>query len=240
MPAPFSYSFFPLGDSALLIDFGNKIDREINAEVLRIFQTLRRKQLPFITNLVPAYASLTIHYHAGLLWALCKEGQTAYDVAVEQIEMLLKDAPAIKAEGRFMRIPVCYEEAFAPDIFMIAERQQLSLSQVVALHTAVTYHVYMLGFLPGFAYMGEVNDCIATPRLQQPRKEVAAGSVGIAGRQTGIYSLASPGGWNIIGRTPLRLFDAHAEQPVLLQPGDTVQFYSITADEFAHYQNRTA
>lgn len=240
MPAQCSYSFFPLGDSALLIDFGNTMSKTINAEVLRMFEVLRQHRFHFVTNLVPAYASLAVHYDAGLLWMMRKEGETAYDVAVEQIEKLLEEMPAVKKESRLMRIPVCYEAPFAPDLSVIADSRKIPVADIIALHTAPTYHVYMLGFLPGFAYMGEVDSRIAAPRHPQPRKEVAAGSVGIAGRQTGIYSLASPGGWNIIGRTPLPLFNADAQEPVLLKPGDTIQFYSITADEFAHYQSRTA
>jgi inhibitor of KinA len=142
--------------------------------------------------------------------------------------------------NRLVRIPVCYEPFFAPDIEALANQKSITLHQLITLHTSVTYKVFMIGFLPGFPYMGEVDSSLEASRHLQPRKAVAAGSVGIAGKQTGIYPLTSPGGWQIIGRTPLRLFDVNRENAVLLQPGDSVQFYSITANEFAHNQSRSA
>jgi inhibitor of KinA len=139
-----------------------------------------------------------------------------------------------------MKIPVCYAKRFAPDLEELAAGKNLTVANVIHLHTASTYRVYMIGFLPGFPYMGKVDSCIATPRRSSPRTGIPAGSVGIAGQQTGIYPLSSPGGWNIIGRTPLQLFDKNRDHPVLLQPGDNITFYSITEDEFENYQSGTA
>jgi inhibitor of KinA len=135
-----------------------------------------------------------------------------------------------------MRIPVCYAKTFAPDLEDLALQNKISQEEVIRIHTSATYRVYMIGFLPGFAYMGRVDERIVTPRRSQPRTMVPAGSVGIAGEQTGIYPFASPGGWNIIGQTPVALFDVKRKQPVLLQPGDEVTFYSITEHEFTNYQ----
>jgi inhibitor of KinA len=142
--------------------------------------------------------------------------------------------------GRTLKIPVCYEAAFAPDLAELATEKNLTTDEVIRLHTNTVYRVYMIGFLPGFPYMGKVDGRMATPRRSSPRTSIPAGSVGIAGEQTGIYPLSSPGGWNIIGRTPIRLFDKDRPEPVLLQPGDAVQFYSITEDEFNDQQSRPA
>jgi inhibitor of KinA len=132
-------------------------------------------------------------------------------------------------------IPVCYEKEFALDIEEIATVKNISINELIEIYTSKIYHVYMMGFLPGFAYMGEVDEKLEMPRKQQPRQTVEAGSVGIAGRQTGIYPLASPGGWQIIGRTPLKLFDAEKKEPTLLKAGDKAKFISISKDEFESY-----
>jgi inhibitor of KinA len=139
------------------------------------------------------------------------------------------------SKQRILEIPVCYAKPFAPDLETLALQNQLTTEEVIQLHTAKVYRVYMIGFLPGFAYMGKVDHRIAAPRKSQPRTNIPAGSVGIAGEQTGIYPLVSPGGWNIIGQTPLKLFDAARPDPVLFQPGDRVHFYSISQNEFENY-----
>ena len=136
-----------------------------------------------------------------------------------------------------MNIPVCYDEEFGVDLQRIVEEKKLSKDEVIRLHCGKQYRVFMLGFLPGFPYMGEVDEKIAMPRKSEP-KAVAAGSVAIAGRQTGIYPLASPGGWSVIGRTPLKLFDPEKERPTLLNAGDTVEFYSISKEEFLLHEKK--
>jgi inhibitor of KinA len=141
----------------------------------------------------------------------------------------------VEMSSPLIRIPVCYDPAFAPDMIRLSAAKKCTPEELIGLHTAATYKVYMLGFLPGFAYMGGTDERIAMPRKPQPVK-VMAGSVGIAGRQTGIYPLDSPGGWHIIGRTPLRMFDPAAKKPVLLNTGDRVQFYTISKNEFLFMQ----
>jgi inhibitor of KinA len=136
---------------------------------------------------------------------------------------------------REISVPVCYESPHAPDLATAAELKGLSTEAFIRIHSSVSYRVYMLGFLPGFAYMGEVDESIVLPRKDTPRTVVPKGSVGIAGKQTGIYPTGSPGGWQLIGRTPIRLFDPEAANPAFFQPGDIVRFYSITADEFENY-----
>lgn len=231
---PFPYTFFPLGDDAVTVDFGNRIDEALNRCVLQLFQRLQGRS-SLIKDLVPSYSSLTVYFHTG----------TSATAARNAAERLVAQAAAEtddtdEAPGRTVRIPVCYAVRFAPDLDALAAQKGLSMEEVVRLHTAVTYRVYTIGFLPGFAYMGKVDPQLATPRKTQPRQRVPAGAVGIAGEQTGIYPLPSPGGWNLIGQTPIALFDAATEPPVLLQPGDTVSFYSISEDEFENYPRRTA
>lgn len=233
------YSIFPLGDSALIVDFGNVIDESINRRVLQLFQRLQSLSLPYVKDAVPAYASLTVHYDVAIVLQQHPKTETAFEAVSGAIRKILEDEnEEAAAQNRTVRIPVCYAEKFAPDLNEIAAQKKLPANEIIRLHTSKSYRVYMIGFLPGFPYMGEVDERIATPRKQQPRQNVEAGSVGIAGRQTGIYPLRSPGGWQIIGRTPLALFNSKKEEPVLLRPGDEVQFYSITDDEFENYQNR--
>lgn len=235
MKSPFPYSIFPLGDSALTLDFGNTIDTRLNNHVLGLFHHFKKIIIPGVSDIVPAYSSLSFHYDV-LAVRHAKPGNlTAFEIIKELIEKGLQEDLANETrQQRKISIPVCYTSSFAPDIQFIASEKNISIEQIIQLHTDQLYTVYMIGFLPGFAYMGEVNEAISVPRKAQP-VNVAAGAVGIAGRQTGIYPLDSPGGWQVIGRTPLKLFDKEKSDPVLLQPGDEIQFYSITEDEFENY-----
>lgn len=228
------FTIFPLGDGALTVDFGNRIDEALNQNVLRLFRQLQYADLPFVRDLIPAYASLTVYYD---VTALRTKEQTAFAAMKERLLSILEgDQNNETAQSRRISIPVCYAKNYAPDLEELAAQKGLSVADVVRLHTAKTYRVYMIGFLPGFAYMGAVNQRIAAPRKAQPRAAVPAGSVGIAGGQTGVYPLASPGGWNLIGQTPLKLFDAARAKAALLQPGDEIRFYPITEDEFTDHQ----
>jgi len=231
-----SYQISPLGDSAVLVEFGNRIDENINQEVLARAAQLQ-ENLPDVTEVVPAYSSLVIHYDV-VKWKKNqgKEG-LVFDRLKKSVEELLSQAlQIVQPKARQIRIPVCYESEFAPDMQDLASANNLTTGEVISLHLSETYRVYMLGFLPGFCYLGQVNQKIAMPRKPQPQP-VAPGSVGIAGKQTGIYPFASPGGWRIIGRTPLKLFDSYAHSPALLNAGDYVQFYSIDRNEFNYIQN---
>lgn len=230
------YTIFPLGDGALTVDFGNVIDSDINKKVLQLYYQITEAYIPFITDLIPAYSSLTICYDVHLIDT---SQHTAFDAMTECIEKIAqKKTKDFELTKRTIDVPVCYEDSYALDIYEIAMQKNLSPEKIIAIHTSKTYRVYMIGFLPGFAYLGEVDDEIAVPRKKEPRINVQAGSVGIAGKQTGIYPLLSPGGWQIIGRTPLQLFNSNSVNPVLLEPGDAVRFYSITEDEFTNYQKR--
>jgi inhibitor of KinA len=212
-----AYKIFPLGDTGLVIDFGNIIDESINKLVHAVFYQLQKDPIQGMIEAVPAYSSLTIYY----------------DV------LLIRKKIGGPGSGTLIRIPVCYDKEYGTDLDFIALLNQITIDEIVHQHTSAIYRVYMLGFLPGFAYMGLVDEKIAAPRKQFPAP-VEAGSIGIAGRQTGIYPLRSPGGWQIVGRTPLNLFDKEKENPTLFKSGDTVQFYSITKDEFENTKSGNA
>lgn len=226
------YRIFPLGDTAITIDFGNCINEAINNEVIARFNQFQQQPLPGMVEAVPAYSSLSIYYDMIALRKKVVPGQTIFDWMKTQVEEKLQQPVEYNnAKERRIKIPVCYEEEFALDIKQLSAGKNISVEEIINIHTSKSYKVYMLGFLPGFAYMGEVDEKIAMPRKPQP-VNIAAGSVGIAGKQTGIYPLASPGGWQIIGRTPVKLFDSTKEKSTLLIAGDMAQFFSITKNEF--------
>ena len=229
-----AYHISPLGDTALLIDFGNKISESINKEVIERTRQLK-ENLADAAEVVPAYSSVAIYFDLVKLKKQTPKDKLAYEHLKEAVEqVLLQPLRQEEKEERLVKIPICYDLEFATDIHSVASKNNLPVEEVIALHLSKIYRVYMLGFLPGFSYLGEVDGKIATPRKPEPQL-VAAGSVGIAGKQTGIYPLASPGGWQIIGRTPLKIFDAYGDEPALLRAGDSVQFFSITRNEFTDY-----
>ncbi len=228
------HSLSPLGDSAILINFGNAIDETINKRVLALFELLKQSAIKGVRDIVPAYCSLVIHYDP--LIKKVTNNITAFEFYSQQINHLLNSENQLTIKSsRSVKVPVCYSTKYALDITNIATERKIPVDEIIQLHCAGKYRVYMIGFLPGFAYMGEVDERIAMPRLSQPRLRIEAGSVGIADKQTGIYPVASPGGWQIIGKTPLSIFNKDAEDPIFFQPGDEVQFYSITEDEFENY-----
>ncbi|MEO6328906.1 MAG: 5-oxoprolinase subunit PxpB [Ginsengibacter sp.] len=230
------FTISPLGDSALIIDFANVIDEGINKKVSGIFHKLKALSLPCIRDIVPAYSSLVVHFDVFAITRKTLINKTAFEIVSEQLKQMIKDyAETALPRSRFIKIPVCYSEKYAPDIIEIAEKKKIAVAEIIRLHTEKKYRVYMIGFLPGFAYMGETDEKISMPRKAEPRLRVEAGSVGIAGMQTGIYPLDSPGGWQIIGKTPVILFNKEKDEPVLLQPGDEIEFYSITESEFTNY-----
>ncbi|HEX8247947.1 MAG TPA: 5-oxoprolinase subunit PxpB [Pyrinomonadaceae bacterium] len=219
---------FPLGENALTIDFGNEISLELNKRVLRLAASLARNNFTGFTELVPAYSSLTIFYDVVAVRKNFPAFKTAFDAVKAFSENALENAGEIEFDApRLVEIPVCFAENFALDLEFVAAENNLTRAEVVRIFLAPTYRVFMLGFLPGFAYLGETDERIATPRKSAPRLKVPRGSVGIAGRQTGIYPFESPGGWQIIGHTGIELFTPRAENPTVLQPGDLVKFYSV-------------
>jgi KipI family sensor histidine kinase inhibitor len=218
--------YLPFGDAALIVEFGDRIDLEINRKVLALDQALARKEIRGVEECVPTYRSLLIRYNPLKI---------SYEELVFQIRDLENSIPqTIFKEERVKKkvIPVVYGGKYGPDLKNVAETHGLTEEEVIRIHSAKPYRVYMIGFVAGFPYLGVVDDAIATPRQKTPRIRVPAGSVGIAGKQTGIYPCEAPGGWQIIGRTPLKLFDPFKQPPTLLKPGDTVKFKPITEREF--------
>ena len=230
MTAP-GLHIYPCGSNALTIQVGNAIDVDTHKKVMALYAALQQLQLPAIKDIIPAYCTITIVYD------VIKDKQYTSGGIFNFIqEQVIKAAAQTTATAiittRLVEIPVCYHPSLALDIDAIANRLNISSGEVAALHSNNIYQVYMNGFLPGFAYMGTVNEKIATARLATPRLSVAAGSVGIAGLQTGIYPSSTSGGWSIIGRTPLAMFNASEPQPCLLGPGDSVRFVPISLQQF--------
>jgi inhibitor of KinA len=227
-------SVYPSGDQAMTISFGSTLSVEANERVIQLYHHLTEQRKKFWIDIIPAYSSITIIYD---LVSIRRYHSPAYEwIKKELMEVLEELQAAVNITRRTIQVPVCYDLRFGSDIKRICAAKKITKEELIALHTARSYRVFMIGFLPGFAYMGSVEDKIAMPRLAKPRTQVAAGSVGIAGNQTGIYPLDSPGGWNIIGRTPLQLFHPNQSSLTLLQPGDEVKFVSITMDEFKTLQ----
>ena len=212
----------PVGDSALLISFGEVIEEGINGRVQAVARAVEETSFEWLVEVVPAYSSFYVFYDPL---------RVSYAEVEASIKPLL-NAETKSFEGGLVEVPVVYGGKYGPDIEFVAEHNGLTVDEVVEIHSRPVYRVHFLGFLPGFAYLGGMDERIATPRLEKPRLKVPAGSVGIAGEQTGIYPLESPGGWRLIGRTPLRLFNPSKEPPTLLQPGDRVKFVPIEESEF--------
>jgi inhibitor of KinA len=227
----FSYKISSLGDSALLVDFGNCIDEEINKYIIHLAAEININKPTGVIEAVPAYSSLAVFYNVIQL-KKSNDQISAFENAKQFIENQISSLPPINSQSStLIRIPVCYEHGCGMDMERVSKISGLTIHDVIDLHTSKPYRVYMIGFLPGFAYMGEVDNRINIPRKSNV-STVPAGSVGIAGKQTGIYPLNSPGGWNIIGRTPIRMFLPENNPPVHVKAGDTVQFYPISYDEF--------
>ena len=215
--------FLCCGDSALAVEFGARIDRALNDRVLRLNAAVRAAHITGILETVPTFRSLTVHYDP-----LLTDG-TAVRAAIEKV--LGQEHHALRTAKRW-RIPACYTAPHGPDLEEVAQRTGLAAAEVVRLHSARRYHVYMVGFSPGYPYMGDLPAQLALPRRTDPRVRVPRGSIAIAAGMTAIYPVESPGGWHLIGATPVRLFDPRWPRPALLAPGDVVTFEPIRAHEF--------
>jgi len=219
------YRIFPLSDSALTVEFGQEISLDLNEQAIQLAANLERSRFPGFVEAVPAYSTTTIFYEIDSVRAAFPEYETAFEAVRSLVESFAANcSEPSRNEFREMEIPVDFG---GEDLNVVAEFSGLSTSGVVEIFLSRQYRVYMLGFLPGFAYMGEVDERIAVPRRATPRTKVPKGSVGIAGKQTGIYPFESPGGWQIIGHTSIEIFAPYREQPCLLRPGDIVRFKAI-------------
>ncbi len=220
----------PLGDSAVVVALGAGADELALPRVRALAAALERDPPPGVVDIVPAFATVTVFYdaaHSGGYAQLC----AAISAAAERA-----DAAVVALPARVVEIPVCYGGEFGPDLGDVATRAGLSPEAVIALHSGASYLVHAVGFAPGFGYLFGLPEKIHTPRRATPRTGVPAGTVGIGGEQTGVYPLATPGGWNLIGRTPLAMFDATRPEPALLRVGDRVKFRVIRAEEFAAWK----
>lgn len=219
---------FPLGDSALTVEFGTSISRAINKKAIAFANHIETEGFPGFIESVPAYSSTTIFYDLISVRKHFPSFPTAFEAVKSIAQRELKTLTGTdESHSRLIEIPVYFDAESALDLAYVAETSRLAPAEVIAIFTGRTYRVFMLGFLPGFTYMGEVDDRIATPRKETPRTLLPKGSVGIAGKQTGIYSLDSPGGWQIVGRTDVEMFTPEADSPTLLQPGDEVRFIAV-------------
>lgn len=228
------YTIYLLGETAVTIAFDAKIDDATNDKVIALYNHLVAIKIVGVVDIIPSYHTITLVFNIKLI--------NNKLINFKSISLLIQAAITncnwqIQQQQTLVEIPVCYDEIFGLDIVALAVENKTLVEDVIKLHTETIYRIYAIGFLPGFAYMGKVSKMIAIPRKQTPRITIDAGSVGIADEQTGIYPLNSPGGWNIIGQTPLQLFDATREPTVLLKMGDSVKFFPISLSEFYTIKN---
>ncbi len=221
----------PLGDSALVLTLGVGVDELALAKVRAVADALRRARIAGVEDVMPAFATVTVHYDIS---------RTApypeFHAHIAEIAKRAAESPLGAAAARVVEIPVCYGGEHGPDIEAVAASAGLTVAQVIHLHAEPEYRVHAIGFVPGFAYLGGLPAKLNTPRRSTPRTLVPPGSIGIGGAQTGVYSLPTPGGWNLIGRTPLAMFDPERSEPALLHAADRVRFRSIRAEEFAAWK----
>lgn len=225
--------FKPLGDSAVLVYFGDTISEEVHLSIKKFLHILKENHFDGLLEFVPSYTNVCIYYDVVIVNQWITKGSTPYEKVVTYLQSLLrKNVNLIVEKQRLIEIPVCYGGIYGPDLTELATYHNLSEQQVINIHSGKDYLVYMLGFSPGFAYIGGMDERIATSRKETPRLKIPAGSVGIAGKQTGLYPLDTPGGWQIIGRTPLKLFLPNQNPPTFLQAGDRIRFVPITEKQF--------
>lgn len=216
--------YLTAGDSAVVMEFGNEVSEEINAKIRNTIEKLENEKIEGIIELTPTYRSITVKYNP-------------LEISYKKLIEVLNKFENIKVDNenvkvKLVEIPTVYGDEYGQDIAFVAENANISQEEVIKIHTGKDYLVYMLGFAPGFTYLGGMDEKIATPRLKSPRLKIAAGSVGIAGSQTGMYPSESPGGWQLIGRTPLKLYDEKSNPPVFINAGDYIRYVQISETEF--------
>lgn len=223
------YEFLPNADSAVTVQFAKEINESVNRCVTALADIIESESIDGVIETIPTFTSLTVIYDCTVIRAAeLKKTIAGY---IDRI------SSGGSKKAKIYHIPVCYDKKFALDMENVCEHTGLSADEIIKIHTASPYLIYMLGFLPGFAYLGGLDERIATPRLKSPRLEIFEGAVGIGGNQTGIYPIASPGGWQLIGKTPVKVFDLSREKPILYEAGDYIEFYPVTLEEFFALEN---
>ena len=216
--------FLLTGDTSLSVEFGDVINEAINHDIRAYKIALEKAGNPGIVETVPTYRSLMVHYDPSVI---------PYAQIRMKLEQLLDEMGEIEIPpSPVLEIPVLYGGEMGPDLPFVAENAGMSEEEVVKIHSSAEYLIYMLGFTPGFTYLGGMSEKIAAPRLKAPRVKIPAGSVGIAGTQTGVYPIDSPGGWQLIGRTPVKMYDPERETPILPEAGQYIQFFPVTQEEY--------
>jgi len=216
--------FLLAGDRGFLVEFGASIDPKINQKVRQIFLSLEKTPIDGVSEIIPTYRSILIFYNP----SLSNPERLKQEIVDREKSFNTWEIPPPET----IEIPVCYGGNFGPDLAFVAQHNKLTPEEVIQIHTSGTYLIYMLGFTPGFPFLGGLSEKLFTPRLENPRQLVPAGSVGIANNQTGIYPIDSPGGWQLIGKTPIKLYDPTGAPPILLRAGNCLKFKQISKKEF--------
>lgn len=212
------------GDCAVTVEFGNAINEEINSRIRDYIEILRKEKIQGVTDILPTFRSVLINYDPRFI---------TYDQLKTRLEQLFTQKQSTtKQNKRIVEIPVCYGGEYGPDLAYVASHAGLTEEEVIRIHSSKEYLIYMLGFLPGFSYLGGLDERLFTPRLTKPRVKIKAGSVGIGGEQTGIYPLDSPGGWQLIGSTPIQVYDSERDPAILYEAGDYIRFVPIDEQEY--------
>jgi len=221
--------YIPSGDSAFIIKVDNEISPEINQTIRKLLVRIEQERIEGVVDFIPSYNELLVCYDPLII---------GYRKLLDRLRLIDREIDSVKLpESSVIQIPVYYGDDFGPDLNEVADFNSLSIDEVIGIHSSTNYLVYMLGFTPGFCYLGGMDARIATPRKHSPRIKIPAGAVGIADKQTGIYPIESPGGWQLIGQTPLKLFDPERKPEFLIQPGDFIRFVPVSIDEFKRMTN---